>query len=621
MAKKPNLPLQRQAYLQATGFAQDTAAPPTPDFGSVSFVTPSAEKVIYDSQGQFLAGQITRLQLLAYYPPTREMRDLSPWVHQISYSETEGQAGVQGQIDFMDIPKRSSWGDTKTPIQGVGGALSNWTDPTAMRNYIARPGMVLVFSTAHQHRPLQERQRWINWAPTVGAPGTDSLSFYDHLVYLANGQGSFGYTKADKAHPGGWTAHQIAADICTRYSIPVKSLVATTYKIPYFMYTGSLYEAIALAYAYDRHMTQKYYYITSDQGRLVVRRARSILHGTRMPFLLDPQVNVRQPMTFTRTLDGYAGGIIPTGINAAGQPQYILAGNIDPNANVAPQVGPADAKSAGLSKKDVAASTSTKRSLTQRQKDNQLAASMLFGNLTVNAKLGQIRDPNYTKQAAQLLSNRLARAAKSMSILADGNVLVRQGDRVHVLGYPLDVYISAITQTISRTDHTMQLTLAWREYEVSDMEDYRQIQMAGAQYAAAQAELKNLNQLGKGGGSAASSGGWQRVGATLDPTRGQAPTYDDHGGMSFAELLQAGGNRGLGPTLTQVLGLSGGTYGMAMETAIYIRLPGGATQYKIYKNDVGSGQAGNPHYKIDLHQGIATSLGWTPNGDVEVKAA
>lgn len=121
------------------------------------------------------------------------------------------------------------------------------------------------------------------------------------------------------------------------------------------------------------------------------------------------------------------------------------------------------------------------------------------------------------------------------------------------------------------------------------------------------------------GQGTAAGGGWFRVGATLDSTRGQAPTFSDHNGMSFAELLQAGENRGLHPTLTQVLSLKSSTYGMDMGTAIQIRMPGGTTAHTIYKNDVGSGQPGSPHYKIDLHAGIAGKLGWKPNEDVEVR--
>jgi hypothetical protein len=182
--------------------------------------------------------------------------------------------------------------------------------------------------------------------------------------------------------------------------------------------------------------------------------------------------------------------------------------------------------------------------MTQAMKDNQLAASVLFGNLVVNVKNRQIRDPNYSKKEAQLLSDRLARAAKSLSVLADGNVLVRQGDRAHVLGYPLDLFIRDITQTISRTDHNMQLTLAWREYEVSDMEDWRQIQQAGAQYASAQAQIAALNKLanqGSGGGG----GGGGNVPAT--PSGGYTPE------TWAPAMLRAGGFPTTNPNVNSVV--------------------------------------------------------------------
>lgn len=114
-------------------------------------------------------------------------------------------------------------------------------------------------------------------------------------------------------------------------------------------------------------------------------------------------------------------------------------------------------------------------------------------------------------------------------------------------------------------------------------------------------------------------GGWVRTGATIDPTMGQAPTYSAHGGFSFAELLEAGRNAGMRPDLTQLLGLPrAGRTGMKMGTPILVRMPSAKTAFTIWKNDVGSGQAGNKHYTIDLHQAIANALGWAANQDVEV---
>lgn len=120
--------------------------------------------------------------------------------------------------------------------------------------------------------------------------------------------------------------------------------------------------------------------------------------------------------------------------------------------------------------------------------------------------------------------------------------------------------------------------------------------------------------------------GWVKVGATVDNTSGQAPTYSDHNGMSFAELMVTPDVAGVpyapDEALSAVLGIPQGDYGMAMGTAILIRNVGGDKAYKIWKNDNGGGQLGELNYKIDLHCGIATKLGVDCNtykGEVEVK--
>ena len=116
-------------------------------------------------------------------------------------------------------------------------------------------------------------------------------------------------------------------------------------------------------------------------------------------------------------------------------------------------------------------------------------------------------------------------------------------------------------------------------------------------------------------------GGWVTVGSTLDPSMGQAPTYNAHSGMSFAELLVAGANAGLkSEALYRVLGIpqsSSYPYGMPMGTAILAR-HGNKGPMKLWKNDVGSGQAGDPHYKIDLHSAAMNALGAQGNADIQV---
>lgn len=111
---------------------------------------------------------------------------------------------------------------------------------------------------------------------------------------------------------------------------------------------------------------------------------------------------------------------------------------------------------------------------------------------------------------------------------------------------------------------------------------------------------------------------WRRTGATLDPTRGQT-AYADHGGFSFAELLQAGSNAGMRPDLTQLVRAPRSSYGMRMGASIKIRAVGWHHRsFRVWKNDVGSGQGGDVHFTIDLHPAIASAIGFSGYGDVEV---
>jgi hypothetical protein len=125
-----------------------------------------------------------------------------------------------------------------------------------------------------------------------------------------------------------------------------------------------------------------------------------------------------------------------------------------------------------------------------------------------------------------------------------------------------------------------------------------------------------------GGGEGVGVGEWVRVGATIDPGVVGQPQYDEgYNKMSYAELLVAGANSGLSDqSLGSILGLNQPPWvGMPMGTPLKIRMPGEGEGYTIYKTDNGSGQTGDPHYKIDLHDGIANKLGWTPNQDVEIR--
>jgi hypothetical protein len=248
-------------------------------------------------------------------------------------------------------------------------------------------------------------------------------------------------------------------------------------------------------------------------------------------------------------------------------------------------------------------------------------ASVLFGTLDYDGhadKIGTVHDPGWTRTALQALANQLSKVSKSIQATVPLNIMITVGNRMLVrlrfadgVVFNKELFVTQITKTIDQNGPMMQLTFSWRYLETVDRETITDVTRTAPSTVTGNASSQKSVK--------ASPGGWFRIGATLDPTGGQAPTYSAHSGFSFAELLQAGANRGLHPTLSEVLGNSKTTYGMPMETPILIRMPGGSKQFTIYKNDVGSGQAGLPHFKIDLHQSIASALGWVANGDVEVK--
>jgi TP901 family phage tail tape measure protein len=114
----------------------------------------------------------------------------------------------------------------------------------------------------------------------------------------------------------------------------------------------------------------------------------------------------------------------------------------------------------------------------------------------------------------------------------------------------------------------------------------------------------------------AEPGGWFRVGATAEGLDGQQGAYGTVGGMGFAELLLAGANAGMHPNLEDVLGTRIPPMGK-----VQFKMPNSNRAALAVKNDIGSGQAGDGHYLVDIQTGLANAIGWHPNEDVDVKKA
>lgn len=120
----------------------------------------------------------------------------------------------------------------------------------------------------------------------------------------------------------------------------------------------------------------------------------------------------------------------------------------------------------------------------------------------------------------------------------------------------------------------------------------------------------NANVPGMADAVRATGGGWHTVGATYEGLTGAHTAGGTIGGMNFAELLVAGANAGLrDQDISATLGLPNGQYGSPFGTPILVRSPGSKKAYRITKNDNGSGQLGNPFYKLDLQDAILDKLG------------
>jgi hypothetical protein len=119
-------------------------------------------------------------------------------------------------------------------------------------------------------------------------------------------------------------------------------------------------------------------------------------------------------------------------------------------------------------------------------------------------------------------------------------------------------------------------------------------------------------------------GDWVTTGATLDPTyTGGAYQQYYNGGLSYAELGATPGYPNyVSGLLAHALGLPRGRYGLPPGFPILVR-PVGSTSpgIRILKSDIGSGQAGDPHYTLDLHPRIAQLLSFNGKQDIQVKAA
>jgi hypothetical protein len=581
----------------------------------------------------------TGLRLRAYYAPTRQLWDISDRLVSMQFSEHTGTAAMQGTLELDNT-------DGQTSI--------------AMN----RPGIQLLLETRQNARvPFVERYRFIAWETDVSDlnEATLSISFYDCLYYIQTATTSVGMI-ADGRHKGGWRCHEIAAYVLRQFKVPVGHLVTGTYRIPTFiLHDTSIYNILAIAYSIERHEHGSQYYIVAEKGKVSVIRSNSLygLMGKRLnrkhPFVIsDRALNARPGAHFKRSLDQYAAGVIPTG----GDANLVMgnqAGHVQSyqHSEGAREDRKRMAAKPHLNKQDQeilnaqfppdpftstnpgASQEGAQHPGTNRQHANQLLASaLLFGAISYQARgaWAQIGDPAYSKNAAQLLTNALSRAQKTLTVPILGNILLRVGMTVYVdlsfsAGRPLrkEIYIAGIEHSIEGGDFLQQVTLAWRESEVAieqNLEGWRQEAKA---YAEAQAQATGAGSApgatNKGqGGPGAGVGGWVTV---------QASEFNDPGGGAFGGLQNPGyhyaelgtatsGGQATGHGwLARALGMPG-----EVGAGFKIQIEHNGKTVFATCEDRGFG-SGDPHRAIDLYapSGVCNALSFSGLEDVKVRPA
>ena len=380
-----------------------------------------------ETPGGYQLGVPDEIRLRCYYPPTREMFETTPFLQEITWTHAVRTAYPTGTITFDNTD-----GET-------GSALM-------------RPGTIAFLEARPVGGRFHEFERFLVYDTNATARTTGQVvaQIATPIRFMLHNEGNVRtwiYRK-DKKHPKGWRADQIAADICRRLRCPVKSLVRGSYHIKRYVVRGSGFDALAHAYEIDQRKTGKHYFVDEDRGKLLVRRAKK-----RTTLLALEEDSGLRDHSFTRTL---------------------------PSTWASQVIAKKTAKAARTkAKPNESKSEKKRREAAQRKVNSGLASQALFGTITYRPELNDYGDPDYSRDAAQALSDRLARTRKEFTCTADLNLLMDQGDRFmakYTYGRSptrRELFISQITKTITAEDRTMQLVCAWQEKEVDTATDVR----------------------------------------------------------------------------------------------------------------------------------------------------
>lgn len=431
---------------------------------------PAGAPRFIEGPGIYDNGVVEEVRVRGYYPPTRKFYNATDRVESLSWTRSVEQAALQCTIVFDDT-------------DGEATAVLN------------RLGMIWFVETRAPGGHFRERFRVIAWTADLTDDNEVEITAYDALLYLQIAKGHSFLYRADKDHPKGWTAWEIAVDIIKRFKIPVAytkkvtrqkgktrrkdgnvkrtkgqkakttgrmKICRTEFVIPYLHERNvSLYEMLAAPYAVDRKHTKRHYYMVSERGRLAIIRKPSEKR------ILAITANQIREFGFTRDLtESFASVLLPLGADRSRK-----NGKVKRKSRTREQ-HPRERQN-NQSKKAAAREQHRAKHLKQIEADKEAALIFLFGALPSGKKLKNIRSQAAFYDEAKKTIDALARSQKTISVTCEGNVMVQEGDRVQVR-IPVsdtqtlkrDLFVKTVTHTMAPGDYSMELELAWREKDV-----------------------------------------------------------------------------------------------------------------------------------------------------------
>lgn len=522
------------------------------------------------------------------------------------------------EVDITSLVESVEWSDTSEQ-----GSLNSW--PTLTGSVTLRqPDPDSAYpagwnTTAKGIRPNSQIMCWCQgeriWVMRVvrssysAQDGTVALELQDEMRQLALSRGRFHYVK-DARHSRGWRPDQIALDVCKKYKIPYGALFI-------MRINGSAIHLTKLSHTSDSPTGIIRAAYSEGQKRTAQRYVMRWNHA-------DNELEVK-PMKESKTLYSFTERQIEN-----------AQVDITPRGDFAtalrtvwwkPKPKGAGSKWKPKKRELVWVVRRGKKRLRTRVKVD-FNAVQRYGYIEKRIEFASASEANAKQRTTNELAKRI-RPIKTLSFTVPGEPRIRRGDFIVV-----DLPAQGFTQTqmwVQNVSHTLgdryTMEITARFDNPMSPSKIRKEQQAAKRYRASLRRKAKANARRRGAGGVG-HGQWVRVGATIDNYSGGAVACgpdSKNGGFSYAEFGVDGANKGMpknGGFLADLFGITGSSTGVPCRFPIQVcKVRHPEKTWTIIKCDNGSGQPGDPHFKVDLEPGITAAMNFGGRGDIWIRRA